>query len=187
MVVMRKEEVLEKINRKLSEIKTSPNKISYIESILKEENFDLEIKRFLLKELSDLYFDRKMFEKSARSISKRATIEISNKERIESYLSAGEIYSRAGKIEDAEEMFVRAMRDSDVNQKERIKLTRKNIYLVLAKDLEGKGKKASATKFYEKLIKLNLEEIEKKEIKERLIEIYKSLGLFREARLVEGL
>ena len=43
-------------------------------------------------------------------------------------------------------------------------LSRKNIYLLSAKELEDKGKKASAVKFYEKLIKMDLEEIEKNEI-----------------------
>jgi hypothetical protein len=69
----------------------------------------------------------------------------------------------------------------------RVKLARKNIYLLSAKELENKGRKASAVKFYEKLIKMNLEDIEKTVIKEKLMGTYKSLGMFREMRLLEGI
>jgi len=58
--------------------------------------------------------------------------------------------------------------------------------LVSAQELESKGKKASAVKFYEKLIKMKIEEVEKVEIKMKLISTYNALGMFREAKLLEG-
>ena len=61
------------------------------------------------------------------------------------------------------------------------------MYLISAQELERKGKKASAVKFYEKLIKMNLDDIEKLEIKHKLLDTYTALGKFREARLLEGL
>ena len=62
-----------------------------------------------------------------------------------------------------------------------------NVYLISAQELERKGKKASAVKFYEKLIKMNLEDVEKLEIKHKLLDTYNALGKFREARLLEGI
>jgi len=63
-------------------------------------------------------------------------------------------------------------------------LARKNIYLVLAEGLEAEGKRAGAVKFYEKLIKMNLDDIEKGKIKVKLLGMYNALGLFREAKLL---
>ncbi len=187
MVVQVREKTIEEIKEKLSMMATSLNKINYLESALKETGFNFEIKRFLWGELSRFLEERGMYERAAKALSNKASAEVSFRERRESYISAAELYSRAGRVEDADEMFVRALRDGNIEQKSKIKLARKNIYLVSAKALEDKGKKASATKFYEKIIKMNLEEIEKNEIKEKLTATYNALGLFREAKLLEGL
>ena len=54
---------------KLKEMNTALNKINYLESALKEAGFSFEVKRFLWKELSDLYAERKMFERAARAMA----------------------------------------------------------------------------------------------------------------------
>ena len=187
MAIQVRERTMEEIEEKLGKMNTDLNKIMYLESALGVTGFSFEIKRFLWKELAELYEGRKMFEKSAKAMMNRAGIEVTAKDKTDSYLMAAELFSRAGKIDDADEMFSRSMRDANSEQKARVKLTRKNIYLVSAKELESKGKKASAIKFYEKLIKMNLEDVEKIEIKEKLLKTYNALGLFREARLLEGI
>ena len=187
MAIQIREKTIEEIESRLLEMNTTLNKIMYLESALGISGFSFEIKRVLWKRLSDLYEERKMFERSAKAMSNKAGMEISFREKIDSYIIAAELYSRAGKVDDADEMFIRASRDANTEQKMRVKLARKNIYLISAKELENKGRKASAVKFYEKLIKMNLEDIEKKEIKEKLMETYKALGLFREMKLLEGI
>jgi tetratricopeptide (TPR) repeat protein len=182
-----KERTVEEIERKLLEMQTSLNKIVYLESALKEAGFTFEIKRFLWGELGRLYGEKKMFEKAAKAMANKAGMEITFRNKIDSYIGAAEFYSRAGKVDDAEEMFIRASREAKVEQKIHINLAKKNIYLVCAQDLEKSGKRASALKFYEKLIKTNLDDIEKNEIKEKLISTHKALGHFREARLLEGI
>jgi tetratricopeptide (TPR) repeat protein len=186
MVIQVRERTIEDIEGKLSEMNTDLNKVSYLESALKATSFSYEIKRFIWGELSKLYEGRKMFERAARAMASKAGVEPMSKDKIDSYVTAAELFSRIGKVEDADDMFLRASRDANNEHKMKIRLARKNIYLVSAKELEGKGKKASAVKFYEKLIKMRLEEVEKNEIKMRLISIYKALAMFREAKLLEG-
>ena len=128
-----------------------------------------------------------MFERAAKAMANKAGIEVSFRDKIDSYVTAAELYSRVGKVDDADDMFVQAGRDANSEQKMKIKLARKNIYLISARELERKGKKASAAKFYEKLIKMNLENVEKLEIKHKLLLTYNALGMFREAKLLEGL
>jgi tetratricopeptide (TPR) repeat protein len=184
MGVQVRERTIEEIEGKLGEMRTVLNKIGYLESAVRVPGFSFEIKRFLWAELFELYKERKMFEKAARAMSNKAGIEVVFRDKVESYLSAAELFAKAGRIDDAEEMFVRASRDTNNAEKMKIKLARKNIYFVLAKDLEAKGKRKGAVKFYEKLIKMNLDSVEKDEIKEKLISMYKALGLFREAKLL---
>ncbi|MCH7850790.1 MAG: hypothetical protein IH845_04065 [Nanoarchaeota archaeon] len=186
MDVTVREKNIEEIEDRLLSMDTPLNKITYLESVLKEAGFNFEVKRFLWGRLSDLYCERKMFEKAARAMSNKAALEIMSKDRIESFITAAELYSKIGKVEDADVMFARASRDSDVNSIVRVKLARKNIYFGAARELEGKGKRGSAVKFYEKLMKMALEDVERTMIKEKLIGSYKGLGMFREARLLEG-
>ena len=187
MAIQVRERTIEEIEAKLVGMNTDLNKIGYLESALNVSGFDFEIKRFLWGKISGLYEERKMFERAARAMANKAGVEISLRDKVDSYLTAAELYARIGKVDDADEMFVRAMRDAGAEQKTRVRLARKNIYLVFAQELEAKGKKASAVKFYEKLIKMNLEDVERAEIKAKLLERYKALGMFREAKLLEGL
>ncbi len=184
MVMRIQEKTVEDMKYKLSGMGADLNKIDYLESALKA-GFSFDIKRWIWDNLVELYELRKMFDKAAGAVREKAEIEISFREKIESLLRAGEFYSKAGKIEDADNMFVRASRDASMGQQQKIKLAMKNIFLISAKGLEEKGKKATALKFYERLIKMNLDEIEKKEIKEKLIRTYKALGKFKEIELLE--
>jgi len=187
MAIQVRERTIEEIQDKLGEMSTALNKIGYLESALNISGFNFEVKRFLWAELSRLYEERKMFERSARAMANKAGMEITFRDKIDSYVTAAELFARIGKVDDADDMFVRASRDANTEQKSKVRLARKNIYSVSAKELETKGKKASAVKFYEKLIKMNLDESEKAEIKMKLLTTYKALGMFREAKLLAGL
>ncbi len=187
MIIRVKEKTIEEIKEKISGIRTSLNKIFYLESALRKRDFTFEVKRFICKELADLYGEQKMFEKAGKIMSNKAGMEITFMGKIDSYIIAADFFSKAGRVGEAEEMFTRAGREANSEQKSRIALAKQNIYFICAHDLEKKGKKTTALKFYEKLIKTNLDEIEKKEIKEKLLSIYRALGHFREAKLLEGI
>jgi len=186
MAVNVREKTIEGIEAKLGVINTDLTKIAYLESALKCD-FGLEEKRYLWSKLAELYGLRKMFEKAGKAMGSKASVDITIREKIESYLRAGEFFAKASKMEDSEYMFMRAFREANSLQKERIKLAMKNIFLISARELEKSGKKASSAKFYERIIKMNLDDIERKEVKEKLKTIYTSIGKFREAKLLEGL
>lgn len=187
MAVHVREKTIDDIKTKINEMNTALNKIGYLESALKQTGSSFEMKRFLWGELADLYEENAMFDKAAKAMANKAGIEIMVKDKVNSYVYAAELFSKAGRVEEADDMFFRATRDADPSKKASITLAKKNIYMVSAKNLESKGKKASAIKFYEKLIKMNLDEVEKSVIKDRLISTYKALGMFREAKLMEGM
>jgi len=184
MGIQVRERTIEEIEEKLIGINTVLNKIGYLESAIRVPGFNFEIKRFIWGELAVLYRERKMFERAARAMLNKAGMEVILREKVESYLNAAELFAKVGKVDDAEEMFIRAGRDVNIREKAKIELARKNIYLVLARDLEINGKRAGAVKFYEKLIKMESDEIEKEEIRKKLLSAYKALGMFREARLL---
>ena len=178
---------IDTIEGKLKSMNTDLNQLSYLEITLKEPGLSFEIKRFLLGKTANLYEQRKMYEKGARALSNKGTMEITLKERIETYLKSAELYAKCGKVEDAESIFIRASREAGEIDRKKIKLARKNIYTQFAGELEKVGKKATALKFYEKLLKTRLDPLELKLIKEKAIETYRSLGMFHEAKLLENI
>jgi len=187
MGIQVRESTVEEIEFKLSEMQTPLNKIAYLESALKESGFSFEIKRFIWNKLAGLYEERKMYEKAGRAMANKAGVEVTKNDKIEGYLKAGEYFAKAGHVEEADDMFVRAGRDGEDSDKAKVRLARKNIFLVNAQELEKQGRRVSAVKFYEKLIKMNLPDEEKKLIKDKLIDIYKATGRFKDAQLLEGL
>ncbi len=187
MVMQVREKNIDEIKEKLKSINTDLNKINYLEEAIKERGYSFEIKRFLLGELAKLYDERKMFSKAARYMSNKASIEITNKDKIDSYLYSAELYSKSHDVEEADNIFNKAYNESNPRDKPRILLTKKNIYMEFAKDLEKKGKKVTASKFYEKLIRMPIDNSEKLEIKEKLIQTYRALGLFREIKMLEAI
>jgi len=135
--------------------------------------------------LARLYGNRKMFERAARAFGNLASMEPMFRDRMDSYIMAAEMFCRIGKIADADEMFVRSIRNAGEEDKKKILLARKNIYFGFAHELEKSGKRTKALKFYEKLNKMKLEKIEKGDVVEKLRISYNALGMFREARLLK--
>ncbi len=176
---------INKIKSKLSTMNTELNKISYLENVIKEKNYTLDVKRFIFSELAKYYELLKMYRKAAKIMNNKANIEITKKDKIDSYLTSAELYSKLGDVDEAEQMFLLAIREASSEQKPAVMLAKKNIYQKFASLLEKNGKKASAIKFYEHLIKMDIDLIERDQIKSKLKNYYNSLGMFREAKLLE--
>jgi hypothetical protein len=91
-----RESTIEEIEVRLDEMQTPLNKIAYLESALKESGFSFEIKRFIWQKLSELYEERKMYEKAGKAMANKAGVEVGVKDKIENYIQAAEFYSRSG-------------------------------------------------------------------------------------------
>ncbi len=181
-----REKTKEEITAKLSTMKTPLTRMDYLESIMKSD-FPYDVQRLIFDELAKAYEERIMYDKAARVFSMKGGIEVTQNKKVEAYLRAAELFAKAWKIEEIEAMYVRALREAETNEKKReIKLAIKNIFLVNASELEKKQKRSGALKFYEKLMKIDLDESEKSQVKEKLIAIYKSLGKFREVAMLQG-
>lgn len=179
-----REKNLEEIKEKLSSIKTNLNKAEYLESVIRK-NISLDINKFALKTLCEIYEQEKLYEKAGKSYSLRSKFDNTFKEKIENLLKAAENFCKAIKIEDAEQMFLAAYREANETERREILKKRKESYFKYGEYFEKVGKKSSAVKFYEKLINIKIEENEKTIVKEKLIKIYTQLGRLKEAKEIE--
>ena len=119
------------------------------------------------------------------SKDRKAGYDLTYKDKIDTYVKAAEFYAKAANIVGAEDMFARASREANSEQQLKIAQARKKVFLLIAEDLEKRGRMSNATKFYEHLLTLKLDDLEKSLIKKKLSDYYKKMGRFSEARVVE--
>jgi hypothetical protein len=82
-----------------------------------------------------------MYDKAAKAMANKAGIEVTFRDKVDSYIGAAEYFSKAGKVEDAEEMFVRATREASTEQKLKIILQRKISMYFVQRNLSQKEKR----------------------------------------------
>ena len=185
-MVQVKERLFQDVKAKYETLSTDLTKMEYLESVLKTSDVNMDVKKFALTMLAELYEKRMMFDKAAKAMFGRAGYDITFREKIETYLKAAEYYAKAGNILGAEDMFSRASREGTQEQKAKVMLAKKNIYLSIAGDLEKRGRMSNGTKLYEHLLTIKLDDLEKSMIKKKLSEYYKRMGRFNEMRMVES-
>jgi tetratricopeptide (TPR) repeat protein len=185
-MVQVKERLFQDVKAKYESLMTDLTKMEYLESALKTSDIGMDVKKFALGILAELYEKKLMYDKAAQALFAKAGYELTFREKIETYLKAAEHYTKAGNIIGAEDMFSRAMREANIEQKPKIQIARKNTFLKIAKELENKNRMNHATKFYEHLLTFKLEDTEKEMIKNRLIDYYKRMGRFNELRSVQA-
>jgi len=184
-MVQVKEHLFQDVKSKFETLNTDLTKMEYLESVLKTSDVNMDVKKFALTMLSELYEKRMMFDKAAKAMFGKAGYDLTFKDKVETYLKAAEYYAKAANVLGAEDMFSRASREANSEQQTKIQLARKNIYLSIANDLEKRGRMTNATKFYEHLLTLKIDDLEKNLIKKKLSDYYKRMGKFNEARVVE--
>jgi hypothetical protein len=179
-----KERLYQDVKSKFDSLNTDLTKMEYLESVLKTDA-TMDVKKFAYLTLTELYEKKLMFDKAAKVISAKAGYDSTFREKIDSYLRAGELFAKSGNIVLADDMFVRASREGNSEQQAKTSIARKNIFLTVASDLEKRGRMSHAVKFYEHLLSLKLDELEKSLIKKKLVDYYKRVGRFNDARIVE--
>lgn len=184
-MVQVKEVLFQDVKVHYESLKTDLIKMEYLESVLKIISMSIDVKKFALGNLSELYDRRMMYDKAAKAMCLKSGYETTYREKIDSLLKSAEFYVRAGNVFGAEDMFVGAMREATSEQKIKITSSRKLIYLKIAEELEKKNRMSNASKLYEHLLTLKLTDIEKESIKKKLKDYYVRVGRFNEAKMVE--
>jgi len=160
-------------------------KMGYLASCLKN-HLDLDTRKFVLIKLSGLYEFRNMFFDAAKTIRLAADINTTYQGKITDFLKACDLFIRAGNYEEADACMKRAIALGNEKQRQEIKKTVKEFYKVWARFFAENRKRKQAMKAYEKLLSFELDDVERNEIKENLLEIYDKLGKIREYYTLKG-
>jgi hypothetical protein len=180
-----KEKNLEEVKKKLAAQTSDFNQISYLEAVIAVQSLTFDIKKWAYTKLSELYEKKKYFDKAARALLNRTTIEVTYRERIATFLKAGELFAKGARMEETIQTFMKAYAEGNSSEKTMIKQKMVEVIRTAASEAERSGKKNSVIPYYQKLLELPIPESERQQIKDKLIALYKSLGKFAEMKSVE--
>lgn len=138
----------------------------------------INMKKFALMKLIEIYENKKMFNDAARMYEQLAINALTFTERIEHFIKEAEYYIKSGYLEKADSAMRRAMEMSTIVKKAEIYRQMKDFYIKQAEICEREAKRNNAAKIYEKLLIMRISEGERDKIKQKLLSLYESLGKF---------
>ncbi|MBL7052012.1 MAG: hypothetical protein ISS01_02890 [Nanoarchaeota archaeon] len=153
--------------------------IDYLERYLKTIP-PITLKQFALTKLISIYEKLSMFNDAGKLSETLATNVIAFSEKIKQFVKATEFYIRAGQFNSADYSMKRAISEATITEKEEIYFTVKELYKKQAEIYERELKRRQAVKIYEKLLEMRISDLEKQNIKEKLMGLYEKLGLLKE-------
>lgn len=176
----------QEVKAKFDSLSSDLMKMEYLESVLKVSDFGMDIRKFVFSNLGDLYARRLMYDKAAKVYYSKSGFDSTYREKIDSLMKAGEQFARAGNLVSADDMFARATREANGDQKSSIEIGKIKIYVTIAEEFEKKARMSNAVKFYEELLKMKVSDSDRQKIKAKLLDYYKRMGKFVDARMVES-
>lgn len=142
-----------------------------------KENLPMDLKRFLYIKLVGIYEKRRMFSEAAELYSRLIEVCLIPSDRVNYLTKAAEDYIRAGFFDKADLMTREVLGEARPNERPKISLEIKEFYKNQAKEYEKEKRRSMAVKTYEKILALTLSENEKTEINNKLLGLYKELGM----------
>jgi tetratricopeptide (TPR) repeat protein len=160
-------------------------KMEYLTSCLKE-NLDHDTRKFVLIRLAGIYELRGMLLEVGKLYRSIAEVNTSSEGRVGDFVKSGEFYVKAGRFDEADMSFGKALALGGRGQVEEVKNAMKEFYKVQAQVYLTKNKRKLAMVTYEKLLTMELSIGEKKAVHEKLLVLYDKLGMVREYMMLRG-
>ncbi|MEK7112088.1 MAG: hypothetical protein AAB875_02060, partial [Patescibacteria group bacterium] len=142
-------------------------------------------KKFVFLKLAVLYEKAKMLNDGAKMYDNAAELSIAFTEKIKHYMKEAELYAKTGSFDRVEQAMKKALGQSNSRERDDIRVSVKMFYKEQAKICEAELRRNQAARFYEKILEMRISEQERREIREKLLELYKRLGKLHEYQVLE--
>jgi tetratricopeptide (TPR) repeat protein len=138
-------------------------------------------KKFAFMKLIEIYEAKKMFNDVAKIYSNLIMIATSTQERVDYLIKQAKAYVQGENFDESDKIMRKAMEEVTVIKKAEIYEEIKNFYKKQAEIYEKDSKRNHSVKIYEKMLGMKISDSERKEIKEKLLDLYEKLGKFKES------
>lgn len=146
----------------------------------------IEMRKFAYLKLAEIYGRKKMYLDVAKSYRSAAMNSVIFREKIKYFVEEAKAHIKNLDFIEADKAIKHALSDANPIQRKDIIEEIKAFYKVYAEELERQLKRNQASQVYEKVLKMNLNEEEKEEIKNKLKSLYEKLGKIRELKWLES-
>jgi len=145
-----------------------------------KEHHPLDTKKFLYGKLIEVYEKRNMFTEAAKLYEGLAELSVTFDEKIKQFVNAAEDYIRGGLFDRADYAMKKALSEAMPNERPKIFLKVKEFYRKQAEIYEKDKRRNNAVKIYERILNMNISDMEKDEIRKKLLVLYENLGMVRD-------
>lgn len=147
----------------------------------------IEMRKFAYLKLAEIYAQRKMFSDAAKAYSGAAVNCLTFREKVECLMQEAKAYVVSGEFENSDKALKKALVETEERNRRKLYDEMIDYYKREAERNQKEGKIGHASKIYEKLIKMKINDSDKEEVKEKLSLIYERLGKVKELRFLKGL
>ena len=145
-----------------------------------KEPLTMDMKKFVYLKLAGIYEKVGMLTEAAKIYDNAGMITIAFSEKIKHFVKEAELYIKTDSFDRVDEAMRKAMNQANTIEKQDIYFAIKDFYKRQAEVYEKELKRNHAVRIYEKLLEMKISDMERKEIKERLLGLYEKLGKRRE-------
>ena len=142
-------------------------------------------KKFAFTKLLEIYEAKNMFNDAGKIYHSLAMLTVIIREKIDYLTKASKSYIKGGNLEKADSTLGSALAEASNIRKQVIYEEIKNFYKTQAEIYEKGSKRNHSVKIYEKILDMKISDDERKEIKEKLLNLYEGLGKFRESSVLK--
>ena len=145
-----------------------------------KENLPLDIKKFVYIKLVEVYERRGMFADAGAVYDKLIELSLNPTERATYRTKATECYIKSGFYDKADLSMKNLSSEAKLSERTKINSSMKEFYKSQAQQYEKEKRRARAIQAYQKLLTLNLLDVEKDEINRKLLTLYRETGMIKE-------
>jgi len=167
------------IMKKFSSFMSDELRAEFIENCLKKK-LDSSVKKNLHVKVADIYEKKRWYTNAASHMAAAISCTEIYREKMELYLKLGLLNIKDNKHIMARDSFKSAMDYAGSEDRKKIGIDIKNLYLNEASSLDANGKWTKAASIYEYSLDL-LNDAEKKTVKQKLVVLYEKLGRIKDS------
>ena len=156
-------------------------KMEYLKACLNNE-IDFDTKKFVLVKLAGLYEAKGMLIEAGKMMRAAGDINTAVGTKISDFIKSAELFIRGGDYESADAITKKAAAIAPRESAREIEGMIKEFYKIQARICVENSKRKQAAGIYEKMLTMDLNETERREVQEQLLRIYEGLGDYNKYR-----
>ena len=160
-------------------------KIDYLTRYLKEMP-PIEMRKFAYIKLAEIYLGKKMYDSAASMYRSAAINSVTFREKQKQFLMEAKAEILWGKFDESDRSLKRALGEANSREKKEIYQKIVEFYKEQGEKSENLGKHGQTTKIYEKLIRMKINDSDREEITNKLLNLYEKLGKTKEYAFLKG-